>query len=361
MAQTEILRLEGITKSFGKTQVLHGVDLSVREHEFLTLLGPSGCGKTTTLRIVAGLEAADSGRVWMNGTDVSIVPPEKRPVNTVFQNYALFPHMNVEKNIAYGLKMRGAKKVETAARVKQLLELVELSGYEKRMPGQLSGGQRQRVAIARALAPQPGLLLLDEPLGALDMQLRRQMQNELKALQSRLGIAFVYITHDQEEALAMSDRIGILNGGRLEQLGTPEDIYERPETPFAARFIGQSMILEGKIASGQPGAYRLSLPDGEALSASQGSFQPGEEVLVCVHAERLRLTWEPADGFSLRVRVLFNRYTGALMRTQLALEKAGQVTMHSAQALSELPGEGSEAYLSWLPGHAALIGGRMKR
>ena len=357
MASEEILRLEGIDKSFGETQVLHSLTLSVRRHEFLTLLGPSGCGKTTTLRIIAGLTPADRGRVLIEGEDVSSAPPEKRPVNTVFQNYALFPHMNVEKNIAYGLKMRGVPRTEAARRVRELLDVIELPGYASRMPAQLSGGQRQRVAIARALAPQPRLLLLDEPLGALDLQLRRQMQTELKQLQARLGIAFVYITHDQEEALTMSDRIGILNGGRLEQLGTPEEIYERPDSLFAARFIGQSAVLRGVVASGGPGSYRLRLADGEALSDSPRAFRPGDAVWLCVHCERLRLSAEPREGFSLKGRVLSHRYTGALVRTEFCLKEAGNLTLLGAQALDELPPEGSEAYLSWLPKHAALLPG----
>ena len=213
------------------------------------------------------------------------------------------------------------------------------------------------MAIARALAPQPRLLLLDEPLGALDLQLRRQMQTELKQLQARLGIAFVYITHDQEEALTMSDRIGILNGGRLEQLGTPEEIYERPDSLFAARFIGQSAVLRGVVASGGPGSYRLRLADGEALSDSPRAFRPGDAVWLCMHCERLRLSAEPREGFSLKGRVLSHRYTGALVRTEFCLKEAGNLTLLGAQALDELPPEGSEAYLSWLPKHAALLPG----
>ena len=357
MASGEILRLEGIDKAFGDAQVLRGLSLCVKPHEFLTLLGPSGCGKTTTLRIIAGLTRADRGRVLIGERVVTDVPPEKRPVNTVFQNYALFPHMSVEKNISYGLRIRGVDRETQRARVKELLELIELAGYEKRMPSQLSGGQRQRVAIARALATEPTLLLLDEPLGALDLQLRRQMQLELKRLQTRLGIAFVYITHDQEEALTMSDRIGILNGGRLEQLGTPEDVYERPETLFSARFIGESLLLPGKVISGRSGAYRVSLAGGEALSADPRVYTAGESVWVCVRSERLRLTREPVPGFTLKGLVCSHHYTGAMVRSTLALPQAGEVMAMSAQAVSELPGEGSEAFLSWLPRHAALVPG----
>lgn len=208
-----LLEIQDLHKSFGAQEVLKGISLSIAHGEFVTLLGPSGCGKTTTLRIIAGLEQPDSGRVLLSGQDVTALPPDKRNVNTVFQNYALFPHMNVEKNISYGLRVRGAKKADWQKCVEEMLRLVQLEGYEKRMPSQLSGGQRQRVAIARAVVLNPDALLLDEPLGALDLQLRRQMQSELKTIQKRVGIAFVYITHDQEEAMNMSDRIAIMRAG----------------------------------------------------------------------------------------------------------------------------------------------------
>ena len=217
-----LLRVEGLSKSFDGTQVLRDLSFEVGRGEFVTLLGPSGCGKTTTLRIVAGLLAPDTGRVVLSGSDITEAPPEKRALNTVFRNYALFPHMNVEKNISYGLRMRGMKKAEWRPKVEEMLRLVQLEGCEKRMPSQLSGGQCQRVAIARTLILEPELLLLDEPLGALDLKLRRQMQVELKDIQKRLGVAFVYITHDQEEALNMSDRIAVMRNGRFEQMGAPE-------------------------------------------------------------------------------------------------------------------------------------------
>jgi len=227
-----ILELSQIEKSFGDVRVLNGIDLSVRKGEFITLLGPSGCGKTTTLRIIAGLETPDSGRVFLAGKDVTDLEPNKRNVNTVFQNYALFPHMNVESNIAYSLKLKKVDKQTIAKTVKEALELVQLSGYEKRMPDELSGGQRQRVAIARAIVNQPAVLLLDEPLGALDLQLRHQMQIELKRLQKRLGVTFIYITHDQEEALNMSDRIAVMRDGKFEQIGTPAQVYDNPRTSY---------------------------------------------------------------------------------------------------------------------------------
>ena len=239
----EILELKGIKKAFGGVPVLNGIDLKVEPGEFITLLGSSGCGKTTTLRIISGLEVPDSGTVLLEGADVTNTEPDKRGVHTVFQNYALFPHMTVEANIGYSLRIRGVKKPEIKSRVREMLELVQLEGFGSRMPGELSGGQRQRVAIARSAIDSPKVLLLDEPLGALDLQLRRMMQTELKRLQKKLGITFIYITHDQEEALNMSDRIAVMRDGLFEQLGTPNEIYDRPKTAFVARFVGSANIL----------------------------------------------------------------------------------------------------------------------
>ena len=239
-----ILRLEGVCKSFGDTQVLKGIDLEIKKGEFITLLGSSGCGKTTTLRIIAGLENADAGKVYLEGNDITDLVPNKRDVNTVFQNYALFPHMTVAENIGYGLKIRKRSKEEIEKKVKEMLELVQLSGFEKRMPDQLSGGQRQRVAIARAVANEPKVLLLDEPLGALDLKLRRQMQLELKRLQKKLGITFIYITHDQEEAINMSDRIAVMHEGVFAQIGTPNEIYYHPRNSYVASFVGDANIYK---------------------------------------------------------------------------------------------------------------------
>jgi spermidine/putrescine transport system ATP-binding protein len=244
----ELLRLEGIKKNFGDVEVLKGIDLNINKGEFITILGASGCGKTTLLRIIAGLETAGGGRVLLDGLDVTNDEPNKRNVRMVFQNYALFPHMNVEANIGYSLKLKHAGKAEIKKAVKEALELVRLPGYEKRMSSELSGGQRQRVAIARALVNKPPLLLLDEPLGSLDLQLRRQMQIELKRLQVQLGITFIYITHDQEEALSMSDRVAVMRNGVLEQTGSPEDIYCRPATSYVAHFVGNANVLHHKDA-----------------------------------------------------------------------------------------------------------------
>ena len=238
-----ILQLQQIRKSFANTEVLKGIDLEAGQGEFITLLGASGCGKTTTLRIIAGLELPDSGQVILEGHDITDWEPNKRDVNTVFQNYALFPHMNVAENVGYGLKIRKVPKAQIAERVERALRLVQLEEYKKRMPDQLSGGQKQRIAIARAVINEPKVLLLDEPLGALDLKLRRQMQLELKRLQKQLGITFIYITHDQEEAINMSDRIGVMHEGVLEQMGTPNEVYYRPSTSYVADFVGNANIL----------------------------------------------------------------------------------------------------------------------
>ena len=238
-----ILQLQQIRKSFADTEVLKGIDLEAGQGEFITLLGASGCGKTTTLRIIAGLELPDSGKVILEGRDITDWEPNKRDVNTVFQNYALFPHMNVADNVGYGLKIRKVPKAQIAERVERALRLVQLEEYGKRMPDQLSGGQKQRIAIARAVINEPKVLLLDEPLGALDLKLRRQMQLELKRLQKQLGITFIYITHDQEEAINMSDRIGVMHEGVLEQMGTPNEVYYRPRTSYVADFVGNANIL----------------------------------------------------------------------------------------------------------------------
>ena len=238
-----ILQLQQIRKSFADTEVLKGIDLEAGQGEFITLLGASGCGKTTTLRIIAGLELPDSGQVILEGRDITDWEPNKRDVNTVFQNYALFPHMNVADNVGYGLKIRKVPKAQIAERVERALRLVQLEEYGKRMPDQLSGGQKQRIAIARAVINEPKVLLLDEPLGALDLKLRRQMQLELKRLQKQLGITFIYITHDQEEAINMSDRIGVIHEGVLEQMGTPNEVYYRPRTSYVADFVGNANIL----------------------------------------------------------------------------------------------------------------------
>src|SRR5437588_11851869 len=238
------LRLEGVRKAYGQVEAVAGVDLTVREGEFFTLLGPSGSGKTTLLRLIAGFERVDAGRIELGGRDVTSTPPYARDTNTVFQDYALFPHMTVAANIEYGLKIKRLPRNHRRRRVQEALDMVRLGHLGSRQPSQLSGGQRQRVALARAIVNQPEVLLLDEPLGALDLKLRREMQIELKRIQRELGITFIYVTHDQDEALTMSDRVAVLNGGRIEQLGSPVDLYERPANEFVAGFIGVSNVIE---------------------------------------------------------------------------------------------------------------------
>lgn len=292
------LELRNLKKSFTSDEyVLQGISLTIGKGEFITLLGASGCGKTTTLRIIAGLEQPDSGSVWLEGQDVTALEPNRRDVNTVFQNYALFPHMNVAENIGYGLKIRKVPKGEIKKKVKEMLELVQLEGYEKRKPSELSGGQRQRVAIARALANNPRVLLLDEPLGALDLQLRRAMQLELKRLQKKLGITFIYITHDQEEAINMSDRIVVMNKGRFEQIGTPDEIYDHPRTSYVATFVGNANILKGTVVSVSGSYAKVKLGEQFAkvyIGANQEdqiteTLVPGEPVTLAVRSENIVL------------------------------------------------------------------------
>lgn len=285
-----ILQLQQIRKSFADTEVLKGIDLEAGQGEFITLLGASGCGKTTTLRIIAGLELPDSGQVILEDHNITDWEPNKRDVNTVFQNYALFPHMNVADNVGYGLKIRKVPKVQIAERVERALRLVQLEEYGKRMPDQLSGGQKQRIAIARAVINEPKVLLLDEPLGALDLKLRRQMQLELKRLQKQLGITFIYITHDQEEAINMSDRIGVMHEGVLEQMGTPNEVYYRPRTSYVADFVGNANILHknGETLAVRSENIRM---DGESVCTQEAvvvekSFAGGQ----------LRILFRLSDG-----------------------------------------------------------------
>ena len=271
-----ILSLENIEKSFDGEKILKNISLDIGRGEFITLLGSSGCGKTTTIRIIAGLETPDGGKVVLNGKDITALAPEKRDVNTVFQNYALFPHMNVEKNIGYGLRLKKMSQNEIKNEVKNALSLVQLDGFEKRNPSQLSGGQKQRVAIARAVVNKPSVLLLDEPLGALDLMLRRQMQTELKKLQKALGITFIYITHDQEEALNMSSRIVVMRNGKIEQTGTPSEVYDTPKTAFVAEFVGgANLYKEGeKIFAIRSEHVRLGVGDYAGV-VTENSFMAG--------------------------------------------------------------------------------------
>lgn len=324
MEEHTILQLQGVRKKFGESDVLEGIDLEIQRGEFITLLGASGCGKTTTLRIIAGLELPDSGRVILEGQDITELEPNKRPVNMVFQNYALFPHMNVADNIGYGLKIRKVPKNMIAGKVEEMLRLVQLEGFGKRMPSQLSGGQRQRVAIARAVVNEPKVLLLDEPLGALDLKLRRQMQLELKRLQKRLGITFIYITHDQEEAINMSDCIAVMNQGILEQMGTPNEIYYHPRTSYVANFVGSANILR---------------ENGTAYA---------------VRTENVLMDQEPE---CVREAVVVERsFAGGQLRILFRLKDGQEITASRSgiDAGTELP-EGGGCRIGWKPEHAVEV------
>ena len=323
--QEAILELKDIHKSFENTEVLKGINITINKGEFITLLGPSGCGKTTTLRIIAGLEYPDSGSVILSGKDVTDVYPEHRDVNTVFQNYALFPFMNVYDNIAYSLKIKKTPKNEIKEAVTEALEIVQLEGYEKRMPSELSGGQKQRVAIARALVNKPGVLLLDEPLGALDLQLRRQMQLELKALQKKLGITFIYITHDQEEALTMSTRIAVMRDGAFEQIGTPAEIYDRPLTSYVAQFVGEANILKGTVT--EPGSpyMKVRVYGSELEIQSLGyEFSKGECVNIAVRSEALQFT-DDLTCKGIPASITAKSFAGGMLRIDMDTEDGTSV------------------------------------
>jgi spermidine/putrescine transport system ATP-binding protein len=355
------VRLERVVKRFGEFTAVAGLDLDVDRGEFFTLLGPSGCGKTTTLRMIAGFEEPTEGRVLLDGLDVSDLPPYRRPTNTVFQSYALFPHLSVERNVAFGLERKGVSKAETRRRVGEELERVGLASEGKRKPRQLSGGQQQRVALARALVNRPAVLLLDEPLGALDLKLRKRLQIELKGIQRDVGITFVYVTHDQEEALTMSDRIAVMNRGEVEQIGDPEQVYARPETTFVAGFIGVSNLMPGVVeASGEAGRVRLDV--GPECRASVGGTV-GERCHAIVRPEKLQIDADgaspPAGRPSVEGQVESSVYLGTA--TQIVVRLADDLRMtvlvpNSDETLRQrLPGGGARVRLSWDPEHIHVV------
>ena len=388
------LELKEIKKSFTEGEaVLDNISLEISKGEFITLLGSSGCGKTTTLRIIAGLEQPDAGSVWLDGREVTGLEPNQRDVNTVFQNYALFPHMNVAENIGYGLKLKKVPKSEIRKKVSQMLELVQLEGYEKRKPSELSGGQKQRVAIARALVNNPKVLLLDEPLGALDLQLRRAMQIELKHLQKKLGITFIYITHDQEEAINMSDRIAVMKDGCIEQIGTPDEIYNHPKTSYVATFVGNANILHGVAESIQGENAIVKIGNDKVIVKLETSQQDtgdtrakqylaaGEKVTLAVRSENILLQETAVIGDTgtdhrdtvdisvsgggldahnknsvsgLQATVTEKNFAGGQLRVTLKLSDGTQL-IASRYGIDASVAEGQTVRCSFLPTDAVLV------
>jgi spermidine/putrescine transport system ATP-binding protein len=358
------VELDTVSKRFGDLTAVRELSLEVARGDFFTLLGPSGCGKTTTLRMVAGFEDPSEGRILLDGVDVAGMPPFRRPTNTVFQSYALFPHLSVEDNVAFGLRRRGVDKKEARARAAEELELVGLSREAGRKPRQLSGGQQQRVALARALINRPAVLLLDEPLGALDLKLRKGLQLELKRIQKEVGITFLYVTHDQEEALTMSDRIAVMNEGVVEQIASPEEVYERPATEFVAGFIGVSNLMPGRVESSNGQGIELRLDSGPLVRGRGTGAVAGERAYAVVRPEKLRigLVEEPSDGRPNVEGVVESAvYLGT--STQMVVKLAGDVPMtvlvpNADEAERQrLPGAGARVRLSWSPEHMHVIAG----
>ncbi|MBE5914013.1 MAG: ABC transporter ATP-binding protein [Pseudobutyrivibrio ruminis] len=350
----KIVELKGVNKIYGSNHVVKDLDLFVEEGEFLTLLGSSGCGKTTTLRMIAGFEEPTTGSIQVEGENVEEKEPFERNVNTVFQSYALFPHMTIYENIAYGLKIKKVSKAEIKERVFEMMDLVQLSGFEKRYPSQLSGGQKQRVAIARALINKPKVLLLDEPLGALDLKLRKQMQLELKRLQKKLNITFIYVTHDQEEALTMSDRIAVMHDGVIDQLATPTEIYEKPKTKFVATFIGETNIYDGCITSISDGIAKITLENGVVLVKCPEDFSILEYASVSVRPEKMKFSSKEVEGFGLVAQVKDYVYVGSVLKCIVSLPNGNELKIERL-AGQDIPEIGSRCYPYWNPEDAVLI------
>ncbi len=360
------VRLESIAKHYGSTVAVHELDLDVADGEFVTLLGPSGCGKTTTLRMIGGFEQPTSGRIELQGADVTWLPPYKRHVNTVFQNYALFPHLTIFENVAFGLRRKGIRSDEVKRRVTEMLELVELPGFERRKPTQISGGQAQRVALARALINKPAVLLLDEPLGALDLKLRKQMQVELSRIHRQVGTTFVFVTHDQEEALTMSDRIAVMRSGHLEQLGDPESLYERPSTRFVAGFLGVSNLLPGTV-QGPDGRYAaVRLADDTVVRVPSSLVGSAETIAVGVRPEKIRLR-EPSetvpDGHNQLQGVIRDAsYLGVSTQYQVEARGGARLTIYEQNVeratRAELWAAGEAVTLTWSPDHSFAVDDR---
>jgi spermidine/putrescine transport system ATP-binding protein len=354
------VELRSVTKRFEGFVAVDDLSLDLGQGEFFTLLGPSGCGKTTTLRMIAGFERPSEGEIRIEGEDVAQLPPHKRPTNTVFQSYALFPHLSVEANVAFGLKRKKVDKSEIAERVKAELERVGLAAEAKRRPSQLSGGMQQRVALARALVNLPKVLLLDEPLGALDLKLRKELQVELKRIQRDVGITFVYVTHDQEEALTMSDRIAVMNRGRVEQVAVPEEVYDRPASTFVAGFIGVSNLMPATVT----GSQEVKLDEGTTIATSTGGFSSGDRCHAVVRPEKLRVEMDGNGGSSADLPRVEGTVTSSLYlgtATQIAVDLGEGVRMtvlvpNADEAdRQRLPGGGARVALSWEPEHMHLV------
>jgi len=357
------VRLVGVTKRFGEFTAVENIDLEIQDGEFFSLLGPSGCGKTTTLRMIGGFEQPTEGTIELAGQDVTWLPAYKRNVNTVFQSYALFPHLTIGENVAFGLRRKGVGGKEIDARVRETLELVELPGFERRKPSQISGGQAQRVALARALINKPAVLLLDEPLGALDLKLRKQMQVELKRIQQEVGITFIYVTHDQEEAMTMSDRIAVMNKGHYEQLGDPETLYERPKTRFVAGFLGVSNLLSGQVESsdGDYGVVRLA--DQVSVRVPKGALDGQGDVDIGVRPEKIRMlarTDEPQAAHNRLPGVVTDAsYIGVSTQYIIKTTHGARVVVYEQNVeratKSELWEPGEEVLLAWSPDHSFVL------
>jgi len=360
------VRLERVTKQFNETVAVDDLSLDIWRGEFFSLLGPSGCGKTTTLRMIGGFEEPTSGTVYLGDQNVTGLPPFKRNVNTVFQNYALFPHLNIYENVAFGLRRRKVSDGEIKTQVGKMLELVELPGFEQRKPTMLSGGQQQRVALARALINHPQVLLLDEPLGALDLKLRKQMQIELKSIQTEVGITFIYVTHDQDEAMTMSDRIAVMRAGRIEQLGDPESLYERPETAFVAGFLGVSNLLEGEVAGHEGGMIAIRLSDGTVIRAPAGK-DGQRQVRLGIRPEKLRVVKSDdgqaaaADLNAVEGIVLDSSYVGVSTQYLVQTGDGHRMTAYSQNletaSVAEALADGQKVRLTWQPRHTFVIAG----
>jgi spermidine/putrescine transport system ATP-binding protein len=356
------VRLERVTKLFGDVAAVDDLSLDIATNEFFSLLGPSGCGKTTTLRMIGGFEDPTYGTVYLGGRDVTDLPPYERDVNTVFQSYALFPHLDVFENVAFGLRRKKVAKDEVGRRVAEALRLVDLAGFERRRPGQMSGGQQQRVALARALVNRPRVLLLDEPLGALDLKLRKQMQLELKTIQQEVGITFIYVTHDQEEAMTMSNRLAVMRHGRIEQLGDPEDVYERPATEFVAGFLGASNLLDGQVAT-LNGTAQIRLATGETVVAEEPSLDGGvgASVRVGVRPEKISIVpeEEPAASGRNHVSGTVRMATYIGVNYQYRVDGPGgrelTVFVQNQGAAGSHPAVGQRVRLEWLPEHTFVV------